>query len=187
MMNMSQILSNMSDESLLSIGIFGIALFFYVSRRVSTLKSQITLYEQADKTSRESLEDDLRIMNGIMDDLRMEYSSLQQGLEKELVAHEMTSLSLNPQFKRIELLISSTLNKQSKTLIDLDRNIKQISASVSRVTFSGPNSGIVTMNELFPKMIDKVRSLSENSKSHSLFVHEMQRDLEIVKRACGVE
>ena len=43
------------------------------------------------------------------------------------------------------------------------------------------------MNEILPRMIQKVKSLDESAKGQSSFVNEMQRDLQLVKRACGVE
>ena len=86
-----------------------------MTRLVNSLKSKISLYEEAELSGKESLERDVLIMNGMIDDLRVEFTSLQKGLEDELVAHEVSSTSLNPRFKKIELLISNTLDKQSDT------------------------------------------------------------------------
>ena len=119
--------------------------------------------------------------------MRHEFSSLQKGLEDELVAHEVSSTSLNPRFKKIELLISNTLDKQSDTLIDLNRKLNALRTSISTISLEGPNVGIETINEILPRMIQKVKSLDESAKGQSSFVNEMQRDLQLVKRACGVE
>ena len=187
MMNTTQILDNLSQESLFAIGIFGFALLFYMTRLVNSLKNKISLYEEAELSGKESLERDVLIMNGMIDDLRVEFTSLQKGLEDELVAHEVSSTSLNPRFKKIELLISNTLDKQSDTLIDLNRKLNALKTSVSTISLDGPNVGIETMNEILPRMIQKVKSLDESAKGQSSFVNEMQRDLQLVKRACGVE
>ena len=102
MMNITQFLDNMSEESILAIGVFSFALFFYVMRLIGLLKTQVQAYEEADKSGRESFESDLKILNGLLDELRHEFTDLQDDLEDQLVKHEMTTLSMNPKFKRIE-------------------------------------------------------------------------------------
>ena len=44
----------MSEESILAIGVFSFALFFYVMRLIGLLKTQVQAYEEADKSGRES-------------------------------------------------------------------------------------------------------------------------------------
>lgn len=187
LMNITQILDNMSDESLLAIGVFSFALFFYVTRLIGLLKTQLRTYEEADKSGRESFESDLKILNGLLDELRHEFTDLQDDLENQLVKHEMTTLSMNPKFKRIEQLISRTLERQNSSLSELNASFRNIDSSIVGIGAIEPNGGINSLNELLPKLIQKIRNLDENGKFQSSFVNEMQRDLELVKRACGVD
>lgn len=187
LMNITQILDNMSDESLLAIGVFSFALFFYVTRLIGLLKTQLRTYEEADKSGRESFESDLKILNGLLDELRHEFTDLQDDLETQLVKHEMTTLSMNPKFKRIEQLISRTLERQNSSLSELNASFRNIDSSIVGIGAIEPNGGINSLNELLPKLIQKIRNLDENGKFQSSFVNEMQRDLELVKRACGVD
>jgi hypothetical protein len=186
-MNTTDLMNNLSEETLFSIGVFSFALLFYVLRLVGTLKSQVNQYEEADESGRQALENDLMIMNGLIDELRHEFRNVQDNLESELVEHELTSLSLTPQYKEIESSISNTLDEQSDSLVDLQRSFNQIVSSISNFNLDTSTSGIAEVNGVLPVIIGKLRGLNENLKSQCTFVYEMQRDLELVKRACGVE
>ena len=187
MMNITQFLDNMSEESILAIGVFSFALFFYVMRLIGLLKTQVQAYEEADKSGRESFESDLKILNGLLDELRHEFTDLQDDLEDQLVKHEMTTLSMNPKFKRIEQLISTTLEKQNSSLRELNSCFRNIDSSIAGISNERTNGGIGSLNELLPKLIQKIRNLDDSGKLQSSYVNEMQRDLQLVKRACGVE
>ena len=52
MMNTTQILDNLSQESLFAIGIFGFALLFYMTRLVNSLKNRIYQEEEAELSGR---------------------------------------------------------------------------------------------------------------------------------------
>jgi methyl-accepting chemotaxis protein len=187
MMNITEIINNLSEESLIAIGVFSFALLFYILRLISTLKSQVIEFEEADESGRQSLERDLMIMNRLVDDLRHEFKSVQDDLEEELVQHELTSLSLTPKFRKIESSISNTFDKQTDSLIDIQRNLNQISSSISDLNLETSSSGISEVNGVLPAISDKLRVLNDNLKSQGSFVYEMQRELELVKRACGVD
>ncbi len=71
-----------------------------------------------------------KILNGLLDELRHEFTDLQDDLENQLVKHEMTTLSMNPKFKRIEQLISRTLEKQNSSLSELNASFRNIDSSI---------------------------------------------------------
>ena len=154
-------------------------------RQVYKKSYELMIHDQ--EIFRKSILRDLMIMNRLVDDLRHEFKSVQDDLEEELVQHELTSLSLTPKFRKIESSISNTFDKQTDSLIDIQRNLNQISSSISDLNLETSSSGISEVNGVLPAISDKLRVLNENLKSQGSFVYEMQRELELVKRACGVD
>jgi dGTP triphosphohydrolase len=186
-MNITELINNLSEESIIAISAFSVAIIFYVLRLISTLKSQISNFESEEKSGRQSLQDDLVVMNGLIDELRYEFKSVQDNLEEELVEHELLSLTMSPQFKNLEGVISDTLDDQSDSMIDLERNLTSISNSISNLNVNKSQAGFSEINNMLPTLIDKIRTINQKLKTQCSFVYEMQKDLEMIKKACGVE
>ena len=187
MMNITDLINNLSEESIIAMGLFGIAISFYVLRLVASLKFRINTYEEMDQSGRKATEQDLMTMNGIIDELRFEFKDAHDNIEEELVEHELISLAMTPQFKKLGLNVANALDKQSDSVIDLERNISNIANSISSLNFGSSDSGLPEVNNMIPLLIGKLRGVNDNLKIQSSFVHEMQRDLDLIKRACGVE
>ncbi len=186
-MNITEIITSLSEETIITGSLFIGAGVIYILRKFSFLNNRIDEFEQADAIGRELLERDLMLMNQLMDELRHEYKSVNDSIEEELVEHELVGLKMAPKFQDLGRQITDVLDNQSDSIIDAKRGIVEIATKVSHLSKSTESNQYEQINSMIPKLISKLNevneSVSEEGKKVAMYLHE----LTMIKRAIGVE
>ena len=187
LMNISDMISNMSEETIISLAFFVGAGVIYVIRKFSFLNQQLREHEERDLSGRDSVVRDLLRMNGIEDKIRLEYDAPKNHIESELVEHEMIGHNMAPRIRDLSRQIADVLDGQSDGLIDVTTNIDSISSKINKAfTQTGDNS-LEQINNMIPQLISRIETLNESVKGESQKVAILLNEVQMIKRAIGVE
>ena len=141
-MNISDMISNMSEETIISLAFFvGAGAIYVIVRKFSFLNQQLREHEERELTGRDSVVRDLLRMNGIEDKIRLEYDTPKNHIEGELVEHEMIGHNMAPRIRELSRQIADVLDDQSDGLVDVTTNVNSISSKINKAfTDTGDNS-----------------------------------------------
>ena len=185
-MNISDMISNMSEETIISLAFFVGAGAIYVIRKFSFLNQQLRDYEERDLSGRDSV---VRYAsyNGIEDKIRLEYDTPKNHIEGELVEHEMIGHNMAPRIRELSRQIADVLDDQSDGLVDVTTNVNSISSKINKAfTDTGDNS-LEQINNMIPQLISRIEGLNESVKGESQKVAILLNEVQMIKRAIGVE
>lgn len=186
-MNISDMISNMSEETIISLAFFVGAGVIYVIRKFSFLNQQLREHEDRELSGRDSVVRDLLRMNGIEDKIRLEYDTPKNRIEGELVEHEMIGHNMAPRIRELSRQIADVLDDQSDGLVDVTTNINSISSKINKAfTQTGDNS-LEQINNMIPQLISRIETLNETVKGESQKVAILLNEVQMIKRAIGVE
>ena len=187
LMNISDMISNMSEETIISLAFFVGAGVIYVIRRFSFLNQQLREHEERELSGRDSVVRDLLRMNGIEDKIRLEYDTPKNHIENELVEHEMIGHNMAPRIRELSRQIADVLDDQSDGLVDVTTNVNSISSKINKAfTDTGDNS-LEQINNMIPQLISRIEGLNESVKGESQKVAILLNEVQMIKRAIGVE
>ena len=187
LMNISDMISNMSEETIISLAFFVGAGVIYVIRKFSFLNQQLREHEERELSGRDSVVRDLLRMNGIEDKIRLEYDTPKNHIEGELVEHEMIGHNMAPRIRELSRQIADVLDDQSDGLVDVTTNVNSISSKVNKTfTDTGDNS-LEQINNMIPQLISRIEGLNESVKGESQKVAILLNEVQMIKRAIGVE
>ena len=186
-MNITDMITSLSEETIITGAIFLGAGFIYVLRKFSFLNQRITDYELADTLGRESLEIDLLKMNELIDGIRFEFEETRDSVEEELVQHELLGLNMAPRFQDLSTQITDTLDEQSDSIIDVNRNIDAISSMLSHLSNGNDESQFKQFNSLIPKMVSQLEQVDNSVKQECSRVSALVHDVNMMKNLLGVE
>ena len=187
LMNISDMISNMSEETIISLAFFVGAGVIYVIRKFSFLNQQLREHEERELSGRDSVVRDLLRMNGIEDKIRLEYDTPKNHIENELVEHEMIGHNMAPRIRELSRQIADVLDDQSDGLVDVTTNVNSISSKINKAfTDTGDNS-LEQINNMIPQLISRIEGLNESVKGESQKVAILLNEVQMIKRAIGVE
>ena len=176
-----------SEETLICLSIFSAALFFLVYQRIKILQKKISLYEESEISSRESLQKDLNKINSIIDDLKYEYIDAQNNIERELVELEMGNLNLKPRLTKLQETMSDYSDKLERVLTKVESGLSNIDTiSVGKKVHDISNTlAILTSN--LATTIEKIDSIANSCTIQSNAISELSNDFALIKRGHGIE
>ena len=186
-MNMNNMISNMSEETMISLAVFIGAGLIYIMRKFSSLNQQIREFEQNDISGRESRDKELELVRDIISDIRAEYDNSKNHVEGELVEHEMMGLNMAPKFQELSRQIGDVLDEQSDSIIDVSRNIDSIASKINKAFSANSDNSLEQINNMIPQLVSKIDAINESVKSESQRVNNLLHEIYMIKRAIGVE
>ena len=186
-MNISSMINSLSEETIISAVVFIGAGLIYIFRKFSFLNQRISEYELADAMGKESLQRDLLIMNELEDDIRSEFKITRDNVEEELVQHELIGLKMAPKFQTLGKKIADILDEQSDSIIDIDNNVSSINTRISRISNINSESQVGQFNSMIPKLVSKLEEVDNSVKLESQRVSGLLHEINMIKRAIGVE
>jgi len=186
-MNITDVITSLSEETIIAASVFVGAGIIYIMRKFVFLNQRISEFEQVDAMGRESLERDLLVMNGLIDDIRSEFKSTRDNVEEELVQHELLGLNMAPRFQDLGKQIADVLDDQSDSIIDVKRNMENITTSVHGLSMSTPSNQYEQINSMIPKLVSKLDEVNRSVKEESNKVAGLLHEVGMIKRAIGVE
>lgn len=186
-MNISDMISNMSDQTIISLAFFIGAGIIYVLRKFSFLNQQLREHEEKDLSGRDSVIRDLLRMNGIEDKIRMEYDTPAKHVENELVEHELIGHNMAPRIRELSRKIADVLDDQSDGLVDVTTNINSISSKINKAFPQTGDNSLEQINSMIPQLVSRIDTLNESVKSESHKVAILLNEVQMIKRALGVE
>ena len=186
-MNISDMISNMSEETIISLAFFVGAGAIYVIRKFSFLKQQLREHEEKDVSGRDSVVRDLLRYNGIEDKIRLEYDTPKNHIEGELVEHEMIGHNMAPRIRELSRQIADVLDDQSDGLVDVTTNINSISSKINKAFSQTEDNSLEQINSMIPQLISRIEALNESVKGESQKVAILLNEVQMIKRAIGVE
>jgi methyl-accepting chemotaxis protein len=181
------LITSLSEETLIAFAVFAGTGMIYVLRKFSFLNARINDFEMKDIDSRESIERDLLIMNGLIDEIRHEYKDTKDNVEDELVQHELIGLNMAPKFQELGNQISNVLGEQSDSISGINRNLSDIESQVTTISNPSSMAGIEQINSLIPKLVEKLNTVNQSVKEDSNNVAILLQEVSMIKRAIGVE
>jgi methyl-accepting chemotaxis protein len=187
LMNITDMITSLSEETIITASIFAGAAIIYILRKFIFLNQRISEFEQVDAMGRDSLERDLLIMNGLIDDIRFEFKNTRDNVEEELVQHELLGLNMAPRFQDLVKQIADVLDDQSDSIIDVKRNMENITTSVHSLSMSTSNNQNEQINSMIPKLVSKLDEVNRSVKEESSKVAGLLHEVGMIKRAIGVE
>ena len=187
LMNISDMISNMSEETIISLAFFVGAGIIYVIRKFSFLNQQLREHEEKDVSGRDSVVRDLLRMNGIEDKIRLEYDTPKNHVENELVEHEMIGHNMAPRIRELSRQIADVLDDQSDGLVDVTTNINSISSKINKAFSQTEDNSLEQINGMIPQLISRIEALNESVKGESQKVAILLNEVQMIKRAIGVE
>ena len=186
-MNISDMISNMSDQTIICLAFFIGAGIIYVLRKFSSLNQQLREHEEKDVSGRDSVVRDLLRMNGIEDKIRLEYDTPKNHVENELVEHEMIGHNMAPRIRELSRQIADVLDDQSDGLVDVTTNINSISSKINKAFSQTEDNSLEQINGMIPQLISRIEALNESVKGESQKVAILLNEVQMIKRAIGVE
>ena len=186
-MNITDMITSLSEETIITASIFAGAAIIYVLRKFIFLYQRISEFEQVDAMGRESLERDLLVMNGLIDDIRFEFKNTRDNVEEELVQHELLGLNMAPRFQDLGKQIDDVLGDQSDSIYDVKQKMENITTSVHSLSMSTPNNQNEQINSMIPKLVSKLDEVNRSVKEESSKVAGLLHEVGMIKRAIGVE
>ena len=187
LMNISDMISNMSDQTIICLAFFIGAGIIYVLRKFSFLNQQLREHEEKDVSGRDSVVRDLLRMNGIEDKIRMEYDKPANHIENELVEHELIGHNMAPRIRELSRQIADVLDDQSDGLVDVTTNINSISSKINKAFSQTEDNSLEQINGMIPQLISRIEALNESVKGESQKVAILLNEVQMIKRAIGVE
>ena len=186
-MNISDMISNMSEETIISLAFFIGAGIIYVIRKFSFINQQLREYEERDLSGRDSVIRDMFLMDKIEDDIRLEYDTPRNHIESELVEHEMIGHNMAPRIRDLSKQIADVLDDQSDGLVDVTTNINSISSKINKVFTSSGDNSLEQINSMIPQLVSRIEALNESVKGESQKVAILLNEFQMIKRTLGVE
>ena len=182
-----EVISSASEETLISLGVFGCAFFFALWKMYSNLRVKIQFYESQDESGRLSLQNDLTRMHNLIASLRREYEDVEQHIETDLVELELGNMSLHPKMKDFESKQSAASESIHSILTKIEDSLQQIYTSSSPsnpVELSQPVRMLTTVVDDLNNSIGLVAMTSE--QQHRT-ISKLQDDLMLITRGHGLE
>ena len=186
-MNINDMITNMSEETLISLAFFIGAGIIYIIRKFSFLNQQLREHEEKDVSGRDSVVRDLLQMNDIEDRIRVEYDNPKNHVESELVEHEMIGHNMAPRIRELSRQIADILDDQSDGLIDVTTNIKSISSKIDKVFSPIEDTYLEQINDMISKLVSRIEALNETIKGENQKASILVSEIQMIKRAIGVE
>ena len=126
-------------------------------------------------------------MNELIDGIRFEFEETRDSVEEELVQHELLGLNMAPRFQDLSKQITDTLDDQSDSIIDVNRNIDAISSKVSGISNSNDDGQFKQFNSMIPKMVSQLEQVDNSVKQESNRVSVLVHEINMIKNLIGVE
>ena len=186
-MNISDMISNIPEETLISLAVFIGAGIIYVMRKFGSLSQTIREYEQADKSAVQMRDDHALLLNEIEQRERLKFSNSHNDVESQLVEHEMIGFKMAPKFQELSKEITDILDEQSDSIIDVSRNIESIASKISKSFAVESNSSLEQINNMIPQLIAKIEAVNNSVKSESQKITALLNEIYMIKRTIGVE
>ena len=92
-----------------------------------------------------------------------------------------------PRFQDLGKQIADVLDDQSDSIIDVKRNMENITTSVHSLSMSTPNNQNEQINSMIPKLVSKLDEVNRSVKEESSKVAGLLHEVGMIKRAIGVE
>ena len=186
-MNMTGMISNMSEETMISLAFFIGAGMIYVIRKFGSMNQQLREYEEMEISGRDSVLRDAIRFKGIEDRIRQDYENPKNHVENELVKHEMIGHKMAPRIRELSRQIADVLDDQSDALVDVSANVDSISTKINKVFSQDQDESLEQINNMIPQLISKIEIVNESVKSESQRVTILLNEVQMIKRAIGVE
>ncbi len=186
-MNISDMVSNIPEETLISLAVFIGAGIIYAMRKFGSLNQTIREYEQAEKSALQAREDYAILLNEIEERERLKFSNSHNDVENQLVKHEMIGFKMAPKFLELSREIADVLDEQSDSIIDVTRNIESIASKISKSFTVESDRSLEQINNMIPQLIAKIEAVNDSVKSESQKVTALLNEIYMIKRAIGVE
>ena len=186
-MNISDMISNMSDQTIISLAFFIGAGIIYAMRKFGSLNQAIREYEEADKSTAQIRKDYAILLTEIEEKERLKFSNSHKDVENQLVKHEMLGFRMAPKFQELSREIADVLDEQSDSIIDVTRNIESIASKISKSFNVEFDRSLEQINSMIPQLIAKIEAVNDSVKSESQKVTALLNEIYMIKRAIGVE
>jgi len=186
-MNMTDMINNMSEETMISLALFTGAAIIYVIRKFGSMNQQLLEYEENDISGRESFIREVELLNNIRAEIRQDFEDPNNHVEEELVKHEMIGFTMAPKIKKLNDQITNVLDGQSDALTEVTTNIESISGQVEKVFNHNQDNSLEDINNMIPQLVSKIEAVNESVKGESQNVALLLNEVLMIKRTLGVE
>ena len=92
-----------------------------------------------------------------------------------------------PKFQTLGKKITDILDEQSDSIIDIDNNVSSINTRISRISDINSESQVGQFNSMIPKLVSKLEEVDNSVKLESQRVSGLLHEINMIKRAIGVE
>jgi hypothetical protein len=92
-----------------------------------------------------------------------------------------------PKFQTLGKKIADILDEQSDSIIDIDNNVSSINTRISRISNMNSESQVGQFNSMIPKLVSKLEEVDNSVKLESQRVSGLLHEINMIKRAIGVE
>jgi hypothetical protein len=92
-----------------------------------------------------------------------------------------------PKFQTLGKKIADVLDEQTDSIDDLDNNVSSINTRISRISNMNSESQVGQFNSMIPKLVSKLEEVDNSVKLESQRVSGLLHEINMIKRAIGVE
>ena len=179
-MNTVEIISTLSEESILAIVAFLGAGAFYMLRLTKIMRSRIREFEERELSGRDSFKKDVDLLQGIQRQVQSSYQHAEQQIEYELAA-----FALNPRLKLLNTKIENAGRSEGAKFANLREKMGQVSQMT--MTRGTEQNGLANVRTALPQAIQIVKQMQLSMQEQHSKIEEMNGDIRLIKMANGVE
>ena len=184
-MNTIEIISTLSEESILAIVAFFGAGAFYILRLNKIMRSRIREFEERELSGRDSFKSDVDLLQGIQRQIQSSYQHAEQQIEGELVEYELAAFALNPRLKLINTKIENAGKSEDAMIANLREKMGQVSQMTS-VSGTEQND-LDNVRTALPQATQIVKQMQLSIQEQHSKIDQMNGDIRLIKMANGVE
>lgn len=184
-MNTIEIISTLSEESILAIVAFLGAGAFYMLRLTKIMRSRIREFEERELSGRDSFKKDVDLLQGIQRQVQSSYQHAEQQIEGELVEYELAAFALNPRLKLLNTKIENAGRSEGAKFANLREKMGQVSQMT--MTRGAEQNGLSNVRTVLPQTIQIVKQMQLSMQEQHSKIEEMNGDIRLIKMANGVE
>lgn len=182
-----EVISSASEETLISFGVFAIALTFTLWKIYSIQRSRIQFYELQDELGRQSMQSELEIMDSLIAALEREYIEVEKNIEQDLVDLEIQSTTLHPKLKNFEMKQSAGSESTQSLLMQVETSLHSIQGTSPTQDAGVLLQPVQMLRDVIAEMNNVVGIVAMSSEQQNQLINQLQTDLTLIKRGHGLE
>ena len=182
-----EVISSASEETLISFGVFSCAFAFTLWKIYSIQRSKIQFYESQDELGRQSMQNELQIMDNLIAELEREYIEVEKNIEQNLVDLEIQSTTLHPKLKNFQMKQSAGSESTQSLLTQMEAGLHSIQGASPAQDAGVLLQPVQMLRDVIADMNNTVGIVAMSSEQQNQRINQLQTDLTLIKRGHGLE